>query len=156
MKPFKAWSDRFERFKQNVENFDIDEILNDAAQEVQANYDQAIYSGTKSDEVTVSDHSVVLSGTTAMFIEFGTGVMNAEHDVPMYHHGTYGKGRGNSPNGWVYAGDPGNSPNNQIIGHARNGKDKVRTIGEPAQMPVYKAYLNCIENGTEKLKEVLK
>lgn len=151
MKPFAKWKERFDRFEKNVKNFPLDEILSHAADEVESNYEQAIYSGLKRDIVGIRNGYVTLSGDTAFFIEFGTGVSNEEHIIPMYHHGTYGKGGGASEKGWVYRGTAGNNPENKVI-----DTGKVRTWGEPAQMPVYKAYLDCIEYGNEKLKEVVK
>ena len=61
---------------------------------------------------TPSGATVVASGETVGFIEFGTGVKNPEWDaggmeyVPP-KHGTYGKGKGKNPNGWYFTQSPG-------------------------------------------------
>lgn len=80
-------------------------------------FTQAFYAG-KNDVVIdvkrVSDthYQVVASGETVLFIEFGTGISNPEYVAPnglTYKHGTYGKGKGADPNGWVYVGEQGNA-----------------------------------------------
>ena len=66
------------------------------------------------DSVTVSlvktsdGYSVVASGESVGFIEFGTGVRNPEWDGSGLEytppkHGTYGRGWGKNPKGWFFA-----------------------------------------------------
>lgn len=49
---------------------------------------------------------IIAVGGNAVWIEFGTGVLNAPYPGPLpegiVEHGTYGKGNGANPNGWYY------------------------------------------------------
>ena len=62
-----------------------------------------------------SQATIVASGETVGFIEFGTGVLNPEwsgstatgYKPPK--HGTYGKGKGANPKGWYFTAGPGAS-----------------------------------------------
>ena len=80
-------------------------------------FTQAFYAGKNDVEVEVkrvsaTKYQVIASGETVLFIEFGTGVSNPEYVAPSgltYKHGTYGKGHGADPNGWVYVGEQGNA-----------------------------------------------
>lgn len=61
---------------------------------------------------TKNGYSVVASGETVGFIEFGTGVKNPEWDnTDMDYtppkHGTYGKGQGKNPRGWWFKQNEG-------------------------------------------------
>lgn len=61
---------------------------------------------------TASGYSVIASGKTVGFIEFGTGVKNPEwDDTGMDYtppaHGTYGKGQGANPRGWWFKQNEG-------------------------------------------------
>lgn len=63
-------------------------------------------------EKTANGYSVVASGETVGFIEFGTGIKNPEWDNSGMEytppkHGTYGKGKGKNPNGWYFTMSPG-------------------------------------------------
>lgn len=57
--------------------------------------------------------TIVASGETVGFIEFGTGILNPEwggSTVTGYQppkHGTYGKGKGANPKGWYFTASPG-------------------------------------------------
>lgn len=58
-------------------------------------------------EKTATGYSVVASGETVGFIEFGTGIRNPEWDNSGMEytppaHGTYGKGQGANPHGWWF------------------------------------------------------
>lgn len=80
-------------------------------------FTQAFYAGKNDVEVEVkrisnTHYQVIASGETVLFIEFGTGITNPELIEPSgltYKHGTYGKGKGANPNGWVYVGEQGNA-----------------------------------------------
>ena len=75
--------------------------------------------------------TVYATGQAVAFIEFGAGVAFAEHPSGMYAHGTYGRGQGTKPNGWVYKGVPG--PTAQPV-YNRLGEQKPdvwRTKGNP-------------------------
>lgn len=77
----------------------------------QAGFSTADYDGTNDVAVAMvrngNGYSVVASGETVGFIEFGTGIRYPEWDstgmeyVPP-KHGTYGKKRGANPNGWFF------------------------------------------------------
>lgn len=72
----------------------------------------ADYDGEKDVVVTMNQNgteaTVIASGETVGFIEFGTGVLNpewsgsAETGYKPPAHGTYGKGLGKNPNGWYF------------------------------------------------------
>lgn len=155
---FKEMSDFIKNLESKVNN-ELpklqQEILDDAVRTAQFSYDQAIYSGEKADTIQHDGEYVSMAGTTALFVEYGTGVTKTEHEIPEYHHGTYGQGRAKSPKGWIYAGSPGNSPEAKVVGKTKEGADKIRTWGEDAQQPMYTAYKECKENGIEKILEVL-
>ena len=59
--------------------------------------------------------TIVASGETVGFLEFGTGILNPEWSgstVTGYKpppHGTYGKGKGANPKGWYFTSGPGAS-----------------------------------------------
>ena len=76
----------------------------------------ADYDGTKDVVVSMNQTgtqaTVVASGQTVGFIEFGTGVRypewsgdNTDYTPP--EHGTYGKGKGASPHGWWFTAGGG-------------------------------------------------
>lgn len=63
-------------------------------------------------ERTSNGYSVVASGKTVGFIEFGTGVKhpewdNTDMDYTPPKHGTYGKGQGKNPHGWWFRQNDG-------------------------------------------------
>lgn len=63
-------------------------------------------------ERTSNGYSVVASGKTVGFIEFGTGVKhpewdNTDMDYTPPKHGTYGKGQGKNPYGWWFKQNDG-------------------------------------------------
>lgn len=63
-------------------------------------------------EKVANGYSVVASGRTVGFIEFGTGVKYPEWDnIGMDYtppkHGTYGKGQGKNPQGWWFKQNDG-------------------------------------------------
>lgn len=82
----------------------------------QAGFAAADYDGENdvvvSMEETSSGYSVVASGRTVGFIEFGTGVKypewdNTDMDYTPPKHGTYGKGQGKNPHGWWFKQNDG-------------------------------------------------
>jgi hypothetical protein len=85
--------------------------------------------------VSATKYQVIASGETVLFIEFGTGVSNPEYVAPSgltYKHGTYGKGKGVDPNGWVYVGEQGNA------GKPLGG-NVYKTMGNPPARAMYDA-----------------
>ena len=82
----------------------------------QSGFSTADYDGENdvvvSMEKTSNGYSVVASGRTVGFIEFGTGVKypewdNTGMDYTPPKHGTYGKGQGKNPWGWWFKGSEG-------------------------------------------------
>lgn len=103
-------------------------------------FTQAFYAGKNDVEIEVkrvtdTHYQVIASGETVLFIEFGTGVTNPTLTEPSgltYQHGTYGKGHGADPNGWVYVGEQGNA------GKPLGG-DAYKTTGNPPARAMYDA-----------------
>ncbi len=117
----------------------------------QAGYATADYDGVNdvvvSMEKTASGYTVVASGETVGFIEFGTGVKYPEWDnTGMEYappaHGTYGKGQGKNPWGWWFKGNDGAS--------ARH------TFGNPPAEAMLTARNEMIERVTQIAREVWK
>jgi hypothetical protein len=82
----------------------------------QAGFSTADYDGVNdvvvSMEKTANGYTVVASGETVGFIEFGTGVKypewdNTGMDYTPPKHGTYGKGQGKNPHGWWFRQNDG-------------------------------------------------
>lgn len=102
-------------------------------------FSNAMYAGDNDVEVEVTKdgngYVIKASGSSVLFIEFGTGILNPEHPQSGefgFMHGTYGKGKGANPNGWVYVGSQGNA--GQTI---RDGV--YRTYGNPPAMAMWNA-----------------
>lgn len=112
-------------------------------------FTQAFYAGKNDVEVEVkrisnTHYQVVASGETVLFIEFGTGVSNPEYVAPSgltYKHGTYGKGKGADPNGWVYVGEQGNAgkPLKYFSGDDEVPEGVFKTYGNPPARAMYDA-----------------
>jgi hypothetical protein len=82
----------------------------------QSGFSTADYDGVNDVSVSMvqtgSGYSVVASGETVGFIEFGTGVKhpewdNTNMDYTPPKHGTYGKGQGKNPHGWWFKQNEG-------------------------------------------------
>ena len=112
-------------------------------------FTQAFYAGKNDVEVEVkrvsaTKYQVIASGETVLFIEFGTGVSNPEYVAPSgltYKHGTYGKGKGADPNGWVYVGEQGNAgkPLKYFSGDDEVPEGVFKTYGNPPARAMYDA-----------------
>lgn len=85
-----------------------------------AGFATADYDGTNDVVVSMVEsgggYSVVASGETVGFIEFGTGVKypewnSAGMDYTPPKHGTYGKGQGKNPHGWWFRQNDGGRAN---------------------------------------------
>lgn len=99
---------------------------------------------------TGNGFKVVAEGSSVLFIEFGTGILNPEHPQSAefgFKHGTYGKRRGANPKGWVYDGDPGNA--GFVM---KNGK--VWTSGNPPSKSMYQASKGMAKELEHMIKEV--
>jgi hypothetical protein len=82
----------------------------------QAGFSMADYDGVNDVSVSMvqtgNGYSVVASGETVGFIEFGAGVKypewdNTDMDYTPPKHGTYGKGQGANHNGWWFKQNEG-------------------------------------------------
>jgi hypothetical protein len=117
----------------------------------QAGFTMADYDGVNDVVVSMvqtgNGYSVVASGTTVGFIEFGTGVKHPEWDnTDMNYtppkHGTYGKGLGANPHGWWFKQNDG--------GRARH------TYGNPPAEAMRTARDEMVERVTQIAREVWK
>ena len=105
----------------------------------------AVYDGTNDVKVVLTQHghgaTVTASGQAVMFIEFGSGVIGAGHELAAEHgygpgtwsDGPQGKGHWQDPNGWYYAHgkkSKGNPPARAML-EARD--EMVRQVTEIAR-----------------------
>ena len=110
-------------------------------------FDGAVYDGNKDINVTWSDNgqiaTITASGTTLLFIEFGSGLIGYGHPNPgEYGPGTWsdnpdkgGKGHWDNPDGWYYT-------------HGKKSK------GNPPHMGMTKAVEEITANVTRIAREV--
>lgn len=124
----------------------------------------AEYPGTNDVSVSVEagdkEARVVAEGQAVAFIEFGAGVTQPGYPGPMPSgvspRGTYGKGKGANPNGWIYKGSPGTG---KVLPVAdRHGVEKegvYRTYGNPPAAAMFHAVIEMEERYKEVAKEVL-
>lgn len=117
----------------------------------QAGFSTADYDGVNDVvvgmEKTANGYTVVASGETVGFIEFGTGVKYPEWDnTGMEYtppsHGTYGKGQGKNPWGWWFKGS--------------DGAAAQHTFGNPPAEAMLTARNEMIERVTQIAREVWK
>ena len=106
--------EQVEQFKKDFlekEKLFVQRLADIGVRVAQAGFSTADYDGIN--DVTVSmvktrkGYSVVASGETVGFIEFGTGVKyqewdNTDMDYTPPKHGTYGKGQGANRHGWWF------------------------------------------------------
>ena len=108
-------------------------------------------------EQTERGYRIVASGQSVAFIEFGSGVTMAPYpaDAAVQHaRGTFGKGQGANPNGWVYVGAPGTGG---IPMRDRKGVEKpgvYRTKGNPPAAAMYHAVRAMQEAAPRIAREV--
>lgn len=115
----------------------VQRLADEGVQVAKIRFSQAQYDGEN--DVTVHKEgggksvAVVAVGKAVLFIEFGTGVLNAGHPDPAaarFPHGGYGYGLGKLAS-WRYKGNPGT--HGQRIGDS----EWVKTAGNPANMSMY-------------------
>lgn len=120
-----------------------------------AGFQSAIYDGTNDVSVKFEDReqtvkAVVAVGGSALFIEFGTGIMYPDNHPEAAKlgmiRGEYGKGHGKQRT-WGYFGEPGS---NGYVHTTKRGGSVVLTHGNPANMPMYNA-VKQIEQDIERI-----
>lgn len=118
----------------------LERLATIGATEARVRFSQAMYAGNNDVTITVEPvgqtcWQIIAEGQAVLFIEFGTGISNSEHPQSSefgFRHGTYGKGKGMNPNGWVYVGEQGNA--GQTV---REGV--YRTKGNPPARAMYES-----------------
>lgn len=107
---------QYEKDFRQKENEFVRRLAEIGVRTAQTGFSTADYDGVNDVVVsmvkTKDGYSVVASGETVGFIEFGTGVKYPEWDnTGMEYtppaHGTYGKGQGKNPWGWWFKGSDG-------------------------------------------------
>lgn len=133
----KAW------LKEKTREF-VERLAEEGVVIATGNFVSAVYDGDKG-EIAIRAHktaknewTISATGDTVLFIEFGTGTVQADDHPDKPHEvsarGTYGKGRGRFGT-WEYYGSPGS--NGRIVGF-REGKGLlIRTAGNPANKSMY-------------------
>ena len=109
-------------------------------------FSSVIYTGDEDHEITVEQigdmaYKVKATGSTVLFVEFGTGLIGYGHPEPQgLGPGTYpGKDHWNDPNGWWL-------PRDKAGGHS------AHTYGNPPNMPMY----NSVKELKQELARVVK
>lgn len=124
------------------------ELANNGAFWARTHFGNAVYDGDRTVKVDFEERgddafAVIAMGKSAVFIEFGSGVRYPD-DHPLAHsmgmfRGMYGAGKGGSPKGWTYYGEPGS--------HGKRLRDGVyRTYGNPANQCMYRTMQELREN----------
>lgn len=132
-------------------------IVEDASRKAQEGFSAATYTGVNDVRVSTSvignEGKVIATGESVAFIEFGTGVAYEEHPYGSsmgLTHGSYGKGKGANPKGWVYKGEPGNAYTKEV-------RDGVYwTKGQPPARAMYEAGKYIKDEAGRIAKEVWK
>lgn len=99
---------------------------------------------------------VVADGKSVAFIEFGTGVRYPSHASGKYPHGTYGRGQGSNPKGWIYRGDQGTGG---IPVLRRDGSERpgiYRTFGNPPAEAMWTAAADMAAQITQAWEEAMR
>lgn len=156
--------DAIKKFKEQLPQR-IQELVNRLGQlgyqYADAQYSFAPDAGVNDVRVTVQPDgkcrvAIVAGGTATMFIEFGTGIKQADSPEAraelktadgLVGHGQYGMGRGSGQKGWAYYGnDEGNLPKGTHP--MRNHPGLMWTVGQPANPVMYRTRRE-IENEIE-------
>ena len=134
-------------------------------------YETAPYAGNKDFKVEMQPNgdgsiTIVASGTSVLFIEFGTGIINP-YDAPEARAlltdggasidalGQYGEKRGSSQSGWFYPAENGlGSPAPSLTEYSYKYPNLIHTYGSNATPAMYRARKNMIENIEKVAKEV--
>lgn len=108
------------------------------ATKAEVNFAAAYYDGPEDHVITVENrgkntYAVVASGTTVLFVEFGSGLIGYGHPEPNgYGPGTYpGKGHWDDPDGWWYGHGEhshGNPPNMPMYNTVKELEDELERV----------------------------
>lgn len=135
----------------------------------QARFDEAPYAGDDREVKVYIDDSgakgtlrIIADGNAALFIEFGTGVLNPEDwnarselvdSDGVVLHGQYGLHRADSPLGWIYPGEmPENPPALTEPSYLKPGW--IHTYGEPPHPAMYMGLREMVDKVESVAKEV--
>ncbi len=133
-------------------NLFVERLAEHGAEIAWKRFSEASYDGDKDVTVTVENDGntarVVASGETVAFIEFGTGTSFPDHPSGLFEHGTYGKGQGSNPKGWVYVGEAG-------TGGQWLREGVYRTKGNPPAMAMWTATTDMAAAISEIWREVM-
>ena len=166
--------DRIEDLKNSLQS-KCDELTRRLAeigvQIANIHYSTAPYAGTKDVTVEIQPDgngsvTIVASGTSVLFIEFGTGIINP-YDAPEARAlltdggasidalGQYGEKRGSSQEGWFYPLEKGlGSPAPSLTEVSFKHPDLIHTYGSNATPAMYRARKKMIESIEEVAREV--
>lgn len=160
IKQIEAYRSKLPRISARI----CEELAKKGLENAEVLFEKAAYDGIKDAKVTIEPtergYSVVASGKTVAFIEFGTGVhynSGASYPLPkpsgIVGIGEYGKGQGKKDS-WRYQGEKGT--NGVVKTNHKTGVEWIVTHGNPAQMPMYHALL-AMQNEAERIvKEAFK
>lgn len=143
-----------ERVNKRLETF-IARLVKEGYDIASVKFTSALYDGDNDVTVRVEQNGrgakIIASGKAVLFIEFGSGVAYPVHASGMYSHGTYGKGKGANPTGWVYKGEKGTG------GYPISGRSGVyRTKGNPPAEAMWDATREMAERYRQIWLEVMR
>lgn len=129
-------------------------------QKATLNFSSALYDGINDVVVEPPKQAgdawiVRASGSTVLFIEFGTGVhypnapLGEYKDANNMVHGSYGRGLGKNDY-WFYTGQPGNAGGELAYGHGNT----TITHGNPPNMSMYTTVKELEQELARVVKEV--
>lgn len=122
-------------------------------------FSEAIYDGTNDANVTVekrdNGYAVVANGESVLFIEFGTGInfpdSHPEASKNGMKHGDFGWKLGRLRDGWRYPAEHGAGTNGFPD---EDHPGYLHTMGNPANMPMYKTVTDLDNEVERMIKEV--
>lgn len=141
----------------------LEPLASMAAEEAASKFASAQYDGANDVRVgyEVSDNEAVVtaSGSSVMFIEFGTGIYYngwesypGERPAGVAGIGQYGKGHGKQET-WTYSGDPGTDG---VLKASKSGRTYVRTHGNPPAAAMYYGAQLAKDNIKNVIMEAIK
>lgn len=141
----------------------LERMKDEAVRTAESGYASALYTGVNDASVYIIDldefsFEVDAEGTSVLFIEFGTGILNPDDPIAradlqvntgIVSHGEWGKGHGADPEGWTYRGARGTAPNTYHL-----GGNAFHTIGHPANSVIHHTKIKLDEEYEKIAKEV--